>query len=425
MIRKRAMRRLAAITVLAGGLGSVFPAFGQNAYTLSAGDTIQVWMAQSEDLQRDVVIGPDGILSLPLAGHLQAQGMTLLELEATLQERLRPYFKDPSLTLMLRPGQEPVVYVVGEVTTPGAFPFRSAMTVLHAVSVAGGIYRAAVLPADQDRSVIVSGQVAEGTQKLRELAARIKRLEAEIEGRTTIIDPGDDAPDPILVQEQTLLEARSRSLATMEEAQRQVDELNERNTKEMEEQVATTNRRLELARDRLKSISNLVQKGGAEASQTNRHEAEIADIEGDLSRMKAALVLNERGTTAETARYRTEIQERQTQLLAELQAARRTYDETSERVADGRRILSIYGTSAMANERRSNQTITFSILRRRDGTTSEIDATEITPIEPGDLVRVRYQSADEAADAQAGTGTGLEKPSSVASRVIPTEGAQR
>lgn len=218
MIGKRAMRRLAAITVLAGGLGSVFPAFGQNAYTLSAGDTIQVWMAQSEDLQRDVVIGPDGILSLPLAGHLQAQGMTLLELEATLQERLRPYFKDPSLTLMLRPGQEPVVYVVGEVTTPGAFPFRSAMTVLHAVSVAGGIYRAAVLPADQDRSVIVSGQVAEGTQKLRELAARIKRLEAEIEGRTTIVDPGDDAPDPILVQEQTLLEARSRSLATMEEA---------------------------------------------------------------------------------------------------------------------------------------------------------------------------------------------------------------
>lgn len=376
-----------AIALLAG---MPSPAVGQAAYTLQPGDTVQVWMAQSQDLRRDVIVGPDGGISLPLAGHVLAEGRTLLELEQTLRERLRPLFRQADLTLMLRPGRDAVIYVVGEVTEPGAFPYRSNMTVLHAIAVAGGIYRAAILPADQDRSVIVARQVDDGKQRLRELSARILRLEAEIAGRSTILGDRHESQDPLLVQEQALMEARALTVATLEDAQRQAKQLNDRNMQALEEQVETVTRRIELARDRLKSVSNLIARGGAESSQRNRHEAEIAELEGRISALTTEMVATERAANAETARYQAARQERQTQLLTDLQAARRAYDEATERLSDSKRIMAIYGASASAAQDRSERTIGYVIIRMRDGIASELEAAETSTLQPGDLVRVRY-----------------------------------
>ncbi len=157
----------------------------QTTYRLQPGDTLQVWIAQEPELTREVVIAPDGWLSFPLAGHIQSAGLSVSELEAQLFERLKTYFNDsPNLTIMLRPNaQNPqLIYVLGEVATPGAYPYRANMTVLHGLSVAGGVYRAALLAADQDRSVVVKREVEHSQKRLQELRARIIRLEAEMRG---------------------------------------------------------------------------------------------------------------------------------------------------------------------------------------------------------------------------------------------------
>ena len=384
----------------------------QSSYALQPGDTIQVWMAQSEDLRREVVIGPDGGVSLPLAGHVRAEGLTLLQLEMALREQLKPLFKQVDLTLMLRPGRDAVIYVVGEVTTPGAFPYRPNMTVLHAVTVAGGIYRAAVLPADQDRSVVVARQVEDGRQRLRELSARITRLQAEISGRTSILEPDDHASDPLLVQEQMLMEARALSVATMDEAQRQSERLNQRNKQALEEQMATVTKRIQLAKERLESVSTLIARGGAESSQRNRHEADIAELEGEISALATEMVASERAATADKARFQAARQDRQTQLLTELQSTQKSYEETSERLNDSKRIMSIYGASAAAAQEREQRSISFSIVRSRDGIPVEIPANETSPLEPGDLIRARYEGDAEVAISSPATGAVLTTASS-------------
>jgi protein involved in polysaccharide export with SLBB domain len=359
----------------------------QSSYTLQPGDTVQVWMAQTEDLRGDGVVAPDGGISFPLAGHLRAEGLTLLELEAALRDRLKPYFKDTDLTLMLRPGREPIIYVIGEVTTPGAYPYRSHMTVLHALTVAGGLYRAAVLPADQDRSVIVGRQVSDGTLRMRELAAREARLLAELDGRRTLAAPGAK-DDPLMAQEQMLLDARSRSVAMVDEAQQQAEVLNAQSRAALQEQVQAVTRRLELARDRLRSVSDLVEKGGVQSSQKNAHEANIAELDGQISRLSAEMVVLERAEIADAARYHAARQERQTQLLSELQAVRREQAETAARLNDSRRIMSIYGASAATAREQEQQAISYTIVRSRNGEAREIAASETSPLQPDDLVRV-------------------------------------
>jgi exopolysaccharide production protein ExoF len=390
MIKSRWRARTALLPALLCVGSTCYPANAQTSYTLQPGDTVQVWMAQAEELRRDVIVGPDGGISLPLIGHMTAEGLTLIELEAALRQRLLPFFTETDLTLMLRPGHEPVIYVVGEVTTPGAYPYRSNMTVLHGVSVSGGLYRAAVLPADQDRSVIVRGQVNDGAQHLREVAARIARLEAELAGRSTIA-PGNQAlDDPFLAQEQLLLDARARSLKTTESAQEQAEALAQRSKDALQEQIQTVNRRIELSRDRLRSVSTLVAKGGAESSQKNRHEAEIAELEGQISRLNAEMVVLERTRMADVARFEASLQERQTELLAELQAARRDEADTIARLSDSRRILSIYGASAAAHQERERQTLTYTIIRSQNGHPVLIKADETTPLQAYDLVRIEY-----------------------------------
>ncbi|MDY6960927.1 MAG: hypothetical protein SV862_03390, partial [Pseudomonadota bacterium] len=245
---------------------------------------------------------------------------------------------------------------------------------------------------DQDRSVIVGRQVSNGTQRMRELAAREARLMAELEGRRTLSAPGATADDPLMAQEQLLLDARSRSVEMLEQAQQQADVLNQQSRAALEEQVQAVTRRIELARDRLRSVSRLVEKGGAESSQKNAHEADIAELEGQISRLSAEMVVLERAEIADAARYDAARQERQTQLLSELQAVRREQAETAARLSDSRRIMSIYGASAAASQEQEQLPIAYTIVRSRSGEAVEISASETSALQPNDLVRVSYSA---------------------------------
>jgi protein involved in polysaccharide export with SLBB domain len=373
-------------------------------YRLQPGDTLQVWIAQEPELTREVVIAPDGWLSFPLAGHIQSAGLSVSQLEAQLLERLKTYFNDrPNLTIMLRPnGQNPqLIYVLGEVGTPGEYPYRANMTVLHGVSVAGGVYRAALLAADQDRSVVVRREVEHSQKRLQELRARIIRLEAEMRGEKSIGTAEALAADPALAQEQSLLNARMEALAMEEKAQAQANELSERNSLAMQEQADTMTKRLELAKRRLQSISGLVAKGVTEGSQQMVQEGTIAELEGQISRMTSEIAVAERLKMAELARYDSTRQAQRTQLLVELNAARREQEDAAARLADSTRIMTIYGESAASSQQRERQVLGYHIVRTTNGETREFVATEMTPLLPGDLLRVVYGDPGKTGDAGA------------------------
>lgn len=111
-------------------------------YRLGAGDRVSVIVFRHDDLSGAFSVDGSGQVSLPLIGALQAQGLTVRELELVIEERLRgDYLNRPDVSvevLTYRP-----FYILGEVNEPGNYPYVDGLTVVNAVAMASGYtYRA-------------------------------------------------------------------------------------------------------------------------------------------------------------------------------------------------------------------------------------------------------------------------------------------
>jgi polysaccharide export outer membrane protein len=108
------------------------------AYRLQPGDVVAVSVWKEQDLQREVLVRPDGALTFPLAGEVNVDGKTVEELRLALVERLSRYVPAPVVTVSVKEIGGNRVYVLGKVARPGEFPFSSPVDVMQALSLAGG-----------------------------------------------------------------------------------------------------------------------------------------------------------------------------------------------------------------------------------------------------------------------------------------------
>lgn len=108
-------------------------------YKLQPGDMIEVSVWKEPDLQRELLISPDGYISLPLLGHLRAAGHNLRTLNAAVAKKLSAFIPDPSVTVMLKQASGSRFFVMGKVNRPGAYPLNTTTSVLQALSTAGGV----------------------------------------------------------------------------------------------------------------------------------------------------------------------------------------------------------------------------------------------------------------------------------------------
>ena len=132
----------------------VSPAWAQDPYRLQPGDIVEITVIEDPNLNRRVLIGPDGRISLPLAGSLVAAGRTLSEVQSAIQSGLAGNFVRPptvsaSLVALAPPPLPELeaeelelfsVYVLGEVNRPGRYDYESEkpISVLQALALAGG-----------------------------------------------------------------------------------------------------------------------------------------------------------------------------------------------------------------------------------------------------------------------------------------------
>lgn len=108
-------------------------------YLLGPFDRISVEVYGVEDLDRSVQVDAAGMISLPLAGTVQAAGTTPAQLEEIVEERLRGrYIRDPQVTVNLTETISQVVTVEGAVGEPGQYPVIGRMTLMRAVARAKG-----------------------------------------------------------------------------------------------------------------------------------------------------------------------------------------------------------------------------------------------------------------------------------------------
>jgi len=135
--------RRTGLTLLLMSLVFSWPVVAQDAdYRLAVGDRVKVTVFGQDDLSGEFDVGGSGDIVMPLIREVPARDRTVAQLQAAIVAALSPaYIKSPRVSvdvLSYRP-----VYIYGEVTTPGGYPYASGMTVVNAVAVAGGFtYRA-------------------------------------------------------------------------------------------------------------------------------------------------------------------------------------------------------------------------------------------------------------------------------------------
>jgi polysaccharide export outer membrane protein len=111
---------------------------GGASYRIGPEDVLHISVWESKELTIDAMVRPDGMISVPLIQDVQAAGLTAAELADVIQKRLLTYVKDPQVSVIVSQVNAPKIFVIGNVSRPGPYPLRSDMTVLQALSLAGG-----------------------------------------------------------------------------------------------------------------------------------------------------------------------------------------------------------------------------------------------------------------------------------------------
>jgi polysaccharide export outer membrane protein len=114
------------------------PATADPNYVIGAQDVLDINVWKEPDVSRTVPVRPDGKISLPLLNDVQAAGFTPAQLAAQVTESLKKYVTNPQVTVIVTVINSQRVYIIGEVTRPGTFPLLPGMSVLQALSSAGG-----------------------------------------------------------------------------------------------------------------------------------------------------------------------------------------------------------------------------------------------------------------------------------------------
>ena len=152
-------------------------------YRLKPGDAVSVFIFDNPDISQGAVVGPDGRLSYPLAGSIQAEGKTLNEVGAILTSRFSETIVAPQVTVSLSEIKPYRIFVSGEVVQPGAFELQDPITLVQAVSLAGGF----TAFADRSRVLLYNPRSKGGARRVFDY----DRFLADPLGEDAFLQPGD------------------------------------------------------------------------------------------------------------------------------------------------------------------------------------------------------------------------------------------
>lgn len=110
-----------------------------DAYRLRQGDGVLVSVWGEASLSKEVRVLPDGSITFPLAGRIEVAGLTTPEIEKRITEKLKAFLPEPQVTVVVTNTEGTKAYILGKVLKPGPILLTGPMTVLQALSMAGGV----------------------------------------------------------------------------------------------------------------------------------------------------------------------------------------------------------------------------------------------------------------------------------------------
>lgn len=110
-----------------------------NAYAIGIGDVLEISVWKNPELSVTTPVRPDGRISVPLLGDVQAAGMTPLALRQTLTDGFKEYVTAPGVSVVIKEIRSRRVFVTGEVQTPGAYDLQPRTKLMQVIALAGGL----------------------------------------------------------------------------------------------------------------------------------------------------------------------------------------------------------------------------------------------------------------------------------------------
>jgi polysaccharide biosynthesis/export protein len=161
-----------------------------DSFVIGPDDVLAVNVFKEEDISRTVTVRPDGKISLPLVGELQASRRTPKQLEDEITNELSAYIPDPAVTVIVQEIRSQRFIILGRVQHPGSFPVTNSPTVLDAIALAGGF-----LDFAKQKSIYILRPNPDGTQ--RRIAFNYKEVikgthpeqNVKLESHDTIVVP--------------------------------------------------------------------------------------------------------------------------------------------------------------------------------------------------------------------------------------------
>jgi polysaccharide export outer membrane protein len=134
------MKKIALLLIMLSSLFVVsISSAAAEGYKLRPGDDVQISVWGEDTLKQEVKVLPDGSITYPLAGKVQVAGLETPEVEARITEKLKAFIPDPQVSVVITKIEGNRVFILGKVTKPGPVAMTGPMTVLEALSSAGGL----------------------------------------------------------------------------------------------------------------------------------------------------------------------------------------------------------------------------------------------------------------------------------------------
>jgi polysaccharide export outer membrane protein len=386
---------------------SAAPQIASMSYRVAPGDRVNIVVFGQPDLSGEFMIDGMGDVVLPLIGEVRLGALTVKELEQTITKALSEgFFQNPVVNVRVidfRP-----VYVVGDVRSPGSYPYRHGMTALSAIALAGGFgipeplqtsARVDFLAADQRVKAFEASSAA--------LRIRRARLEAQRDGATDFDVPrateagDDDQILSIIANEQNLFTALTRGhMRELELLREQIPRLYAEISSVREQSLHETTQ-LKLIQNHLEDFTKLMNSGlarrytGIELQREEaRNKSNIARFAAELARLELSIGDVELKILQAENEYRR-------QVLSQLQESEARLQEIASSLPGAYEIREAHfqrgGVTLEMSLGRSQPTV---VVHRNDGREQQVIAgSEATALLPGDVVEVRRSAAAKATAA--------------------------
>lgn len=390
--------RTACVAVVAAALILFQPASARADYQLDSGDILEISVFGVEDFTRRATVNIDGNLSVPVLGEVPARGLSISELRRKIAHDLDEVqaFRGPHVTVELiehRP-----FYISGDVSQPGAHPYRPGLTVRHAIALAGGYdalrYRAEnpLLAAPEMQSRYESLWI-----DLVARQARVLSLQAELDDLTDIdLDILYEAPLPRRsVEELARLEKRELALR-QNDHRKEVAHLERAivqaatAVESLQEFVTQQEASLELQSAASERAVEQSARGITTSIRVEEERRALATLRGQYMDALARLTVSRREHEEARRQLDRAGDERQQRLVRELIDATAQLEQIrSQLKAAGERLIFVGALKSQL--RRGDGGPEITIFRQSENGQERVPATEDTAMLPGDILDVLIQ----------------------------------